>query len=302
MKIQFTLAPLASLLTSCHSIKTQTYDRLVDLKGYSQKVFYSPGHEARAKEIATRCDNASNYFAQVLDFRPTTSLFILAPDEWSTYGTFPVYGMPHYPDFEQLPAEQGEQNRLVIAAEDNEFWQSFLPPVEQLPLPLAEKVKIAYQNKSGQLSMMPFFDLLALHELGHGFHVQAELKMQRLWMQELFANIMLHTYIAEKEPKLLPALVTFPEMVIAAGSAEYEHTSLADFERLYDNMDAKNYGWYQCRLHNAAKHIYEAGGAEVLPKLWDALKTTDADLTDEQFVALLQAKVHLSVADVLLKW
>lgn len=302
MKKSISLLPILWFTLFAIRTTAQTFDGLIDLKGYEQEVFYSPGHEARAKEIAARCDSANNYFSQLLGFRPTTSLFILAPNEWSTYGTFPVYGMPHYPDFEQLPAEQGAKNRLVIAAEDNDFWRSFLPPLEQLPPALADKVRTAYRSNQGQLSMMPFFDQLALHELGHGFHAQAGLKMQRLWMQELFANIMLHTFIAENEPNLLPALETFPEMVVAAGSAEYKHTSLADFERLYDNMDAKNYGWYQCRLHAAAKQIYEAGGAAVLPKLWDALKNTKAELTDEQFSAMLQTKVHPSVADVMLKW
>jgi len=41
--------------------------------------------------------------------------------------------------------------------------------------------------------------------------------MQRLWMQELFCNIMLHTYIAENEPQNLPALELFPEMVVSGG-------------------------------------------------------------------------------------
>ncbi len=276
------------------SIKTsaQTHDGLLDLKGCGQKVFYSPGHKARAKEIAARCDRASRYFRKNLGYKPTTALFILGPGEWKKYGTFPVYGMPHYPD----------SLRLVIAAEDNDFWRSFLPPLDALPPALAESVRKAYTNQQGKLSMMPFFDLLALHELGHGFHAQAGLNMQRLWMQELFVNIMLHTYIAEKEPRLLSALETFPQMVVAAGSSEYKHTSLADFEKLYDNMDAKNYGWYQCRLHAAAKQVYDAGGAAVLPKLWAALENAGTDLSDEEFIALLQTKVHPSVADVLLKW
>lgn len=98
--------------------------------------------------------------------------------------------------------------------------------------------------------------------------------MQRKWMQELFVNIILHTYVAEKEPQLLPALETFPNMVVGAGTAEYKFTSLADFERLYESMGmgAKNYGWYQSKLHVAAKNIYNAGGPRVMKKLWVALK------------------------------
>lgn len=64
----------------------------------------------------------------------------------------------------------------------------------------------------------------------------------------------------------------------------------------------KNYGWYQCRLHEAAKDIYEAGGQEVLQKLWKTLKETNEVLTDAELAALLAKNVHQSVADLLLNW
>lgn len=267
---------------------------LIELKGFSQQVYYSPGHEERAKEIAARSNRAINYFNRLLGFKPNTKLYILAEADWAAYASPTVYGMPHYPD----------SSRLVIAAEDNDFWRSFLPPVDKLPPLLAAKVKSAYGKVGGTYTMMPFFDLLALHELGHGFHNQAKLTMHRKWMGELFVNIMLHTYIAENEPALLPALETFPEMVMAAGTAEYKFTSLADFERLYDNlgMGPKNYGWYQCNLHNAGKNIYNAGGVAVIKKLWSAFKIHQTSMSDEAFVNMLSTEVHSSVADVYLKW
>lgn len=276
------------------AVAAQNKVPLVELKGFSQQVFYSPGNEKRAKEIAARSDRAVAYFNSLFGFKPNTKLYILAQADWKDYASPTVYGMPHYPD----------SSRLVIAAEDNDFWRSFLPPVDKLPPPLAAKVKSAYGKPDGTYSMMPFFDLLALHELGHGFHSQAKLKMQRKWMGELFVNIMLHTYIAENEPELLPSLETFPEMVVAAGTAEYKFTSLADFERLYDNlgMGPKNYGWYQCKLHSAGKDIYNAGGEDALKKLWTALKIHQTVMSDEAFVQMLSAEVHQSVADVYLKW
>ena len=39
----------------------QTFEGLLDLKGHGQEVYYSPGHETRAKEIASRCDKAVAY-------------------------------------------------------------------------------------------------------------------------------------------------------------------------------------------------------------------------------------------------
>ena len=269
---------------------------LDSLKGFSQSIYFSPGNENRAKEIAVLMDNAAAYFQQELEFAPKVKLYILEPRHWKEYASFPVYGMPHNID----------QVRLAIAAADNPFWQSFLPPIHLLPAAMVERINRAYRKADGTYSMQPFFDLLALHEMGHSYHGQAGLKMQRKWMQELFVNIMLHTYVAENQPQFLPALETFPEMVVGAGSAEYKYTSLAHFEDYYDDagkgMTAKNYGWYQCNLHYAAKNIYNAGGKTVIKKLWNALKIHQEERSNEAFVAMLQKEVHPSVGDVYLKW
>jgi hypothetical protein len=291
MKASFSLLWLIGLL-SFTAVSGQTYLDLHELTGYSIKVFYSSGAETRARVITERCEKTISYVNALVGFTPKVRLFILNPEHWQKYATFPVYGMPHYPDHE----------RLVIASQDNDFWKSFIPPLDQLPKDLAEQVKKAYSLEDGTLSMMGFFDLLALHELGHGFHEQAGLTMHRLWMQELFCNIMLHTYIAENEPKQLPSLQVFPDMVVAAGTSGYEFITLADFEKRYDNMDPKNYGWYQCRLHVAAKNIYNAGGKKTFVKLWKGLKANNLKMSDQQFAEFLKKKVSKEVANVQTGW
>lgn len=292
MKTTSYILTLVIGLSSYMGAKAQSYPDLNELTGYSIKAYYSAGNEERARIIVKRCEKTIQYVNGLVDFTPKVSLFILNPEHWKKYATFPVYGMPHYPD----------QERLVIASEDNDFWKSFIPPLEQLPVDLAAKIKQAYTTADGTLSMMAFFDLLALHELGHGFHEQGGLTMQRLWMQELFCNIMLHTYIAENEPENLPALETFPEMVVAAGTTGYQYTTLADFEKRYDNMDPKNYGWYQCRLHVAGKNIYNAGGQKTFVKLWTGLKENKEKMTDEEFAAFLNKRVGKAVAKVQTDW
>ena len=270
---------------------------LEELKGFTQTFYYSAGHEARAKSIALFMEDAGNYFKKEIGFTPKATLYILAPQHWKDIAAPPlkdVYGFPHNID----------HVRLAIASEDNDFWRSFLPPVAQLLPPIAAQVTKAYGKRDGSYSMMPFFDLLALHEMGHSYTAQAGLKMHRHWMGELFVNIMLHTYVAEKEPERLPALEVFPNMVIAGGTATYEFTSLEDFEKLYPTlgMGPKNYGWYQCKLHSAAKDIYNNGGKKVLQKLWTALKKHQEEMSDEEFVNMLKTEVHPSVANVYLKW
>ncbi len=270
---------------------------LKELNGFTQTFYYSPDHEKRTKNIAVFLENAGGFFQKEIKFTPQIELYILAPQHWKEVAAKPfqdVYGFPHNID----------EVRLAIAAEDNDFWRSFLPPVEDLPEHLKAKVKKAYGKPDGSYTMMPFFDLLALHEMGHSYTAQAGLQMHRNWMSELFVNLMLHTYVAEEQPELLPVLETFPDMVVDSGTAEYQFTSLEDFEKLYETMGMgpKNYGWYQSKLHSAAKDIYNAGGKNVLIKLWNALKKHQEEMTNEEFANMLNEEVHQSVADVLLNW
>ncbi len=290
---------LHSNITIAQNAATAATDSaaLPQLPGFSQTIYYSPGQEERAKSIAVFLANAANFFQTEIGFTPNVIMYILAPQHWKSIAAKPlqdVYGFPHNID----------NTRLAIAAEDNDLWRSFLPPVSQLPPPIAAQVKTAYKKQDGSYSIMPFFDLLALHEMGHSYTAQGGLKMHRNWMGELFVNIMLHTYIAEKQPELLPALEAFPNMVVGGGSAEYKFTSLQDFEKLYASMGMgpKNYGWYQCRLHAAAKDIYNAGGKQVLLQLWNTLKKHPEKMTDAAFVAMLKTEVHPSVANVYLRW
>jgi len=274
----------------------QTYKDLVSLDGYKTKVYYSSGNDERAIIVAERMDNVLDFYKKIIDFEPEVTLLILSPADWGKFTTFPVYGMPHYDEIREI---------LIMASDNNDFWNSFIPPVDRLPKELADKISATYVDENGNLSMQAFFDLLAIHEIGHAYHFQAGLNVQRKWMGELFCNILLHTYIAEKEPEQLPALTVFPQMVIAGGNEDYTYTNLVDIEERYDEIGQKypqNYGWYQCGWHSAAGNIYDAGGVDTFTKLWDALAAQKENLNNSELAAFLSDKVHQSIADVMLKW
>lgn len=274
----------------------QKYSNLTALDGYKTKVYFSTGNDVRAKTVAERMDRVLEYYNKLIDFEPEVTLLILNPVDWPKHTTFPVYGMPHFDD---------KRNLLIIASENNEFWKSFIPPIEQLPKELADKISSTYIDENGALTMQAFFDLLAIHEIGHAYQYQAGLNVQRKWMGELFCNILLHTYIAENEPEQLPALTVFPQMVIAAGKEGYKFTSLTDVEERYEEIGQKypkNYGWYQCRWHSAAGNIYDTGGTNTFVKLWNAFSSQKEKLSDAGLADLLSKDVHQSIADVMLKW
>ena len=268
---------------ACLSIDTvQAGSQLDSLPDAQIKTFYSEGHKDRANTISVQVANAFNFFKDALSTEPSVTLMVLSPADWSEHSRMNVvYGMPHYAD----------DGTLVVAAEDNPFFRSFVPPMDQLAPEMAAEIKRTYTTKDGDLTMQPFFDLLALHELGHAFHVQADLNMQRKWLQELYVNILLHTYIAEREPSLLPALTLFPQMVVAGGTEGFTYTRLKDSHDHYGELGRdhpRNYGWYQSRWHKAAATIYDTGGMAAARKLWDALKMQKATLDDEELLVFLR--------------
>lgn len=288
---------LITCLSPVNQAEAQDLDQLGKLNNFAAKIYYSTGHEKRAVLIAGRVDRAMVYYQSLLGFKPEVTLLILSPSDWTKYTkSGAVYGMPHY---------TSDSKTLIVAAEDNPFWKSFLPPLDKLPAGLSEQIRTVYKNEDGSLSMQAFFDLLAIHELGHAFHGQAGIKMQRNWMGELYVNILLHTYIAENEPQLLPSLTVFPQMVIAGGIKEFKYTSLNDVETKYNEIGRnhpRNYGWYQCRWHAAAGRIYDTAGKQVNKKIWDALKNKPRIETDEELSSFLETNADKSLADMIRNW
>jgi hypothetical protein len=270
----------------------QPFPDLEELTGFSIPAYCSPGNEERARIVAARCEKAMNYVHGLVGFMPKVSLFVLNPEHWKKYATFPVYGMPHY----------SGDGRLIIASQGNDLWKSSVPALDRVPKEMAGQFRRVYTAGDGTLSVASFFDLLALHELGHAFHGQAGLTMPRLWLQELFCNLMLHTYIVGNEPDRLPALEVFPETVVAAGTAGFEFTTLADFEKKYSDMGFGNFAWYQCRLHMAARKIYDDGGEKGFIRFWRALAENKEEMTDAQLAHFLKTKVSEEASRVLTGW
>lgn len=292
----FTWLIVLGIFFSQSKTYAQSYEKLNHLKGYQTAVYFSTGTEAKAKRMAKQLDKVIAFYNLHLQFKPSVTLLVLSPGDWSTYTKFPFYGMPHYTS----------NKTLVVASEDNDHWKSLVPAFDKIPKAYAKLVTESYSDKRGGLTMEPFFDLLAIHELGHAYHNQGSLVMQRRWMGELFPNILLHTYIAENEPQLLPALTTFPKMVVATTKkSALKYTTLEELEVNYNVIGPEypeNYGWYQCRWHIAAGEIYDAGKIQVLKNLWNTLKAQKDILNDADLSELLKIKVGKSVADVQLNW
>jgi hypothetical protein len=152
---------------------------------------------------------------------------------------------------------------------------------------------------------MTIFDLIAIHELSHAFLNIAEVSTQRNWLNELFANIMLHTYIAENIPELLPTLTVFPKVMVETFPRErLKYTTLEDFQTKYQEIAQNhpdNYGWYQSRFHYVAGQIYDTGGAELMEKLWTDLLNQKEKLNDQELTDFLKRN-HPALEQAIINW
>jgi len=286
---------LLFILVSSSILQAQDYSGLRELGNHHTKVYFSEGYQGRADSIATRVDSGMAFYKTLLGTSPQVTLLVLSANDWSKHTSMPVMGMPHYKD----------DSVLVVAAHDNEFWRSFIPKLDELPTEMANKIKSTYVDAEGKLTMQPFFDLLALHELGHAFHMQFDINMQRKWLSELFVNMLLHTYIAEKEKEVLPALTVFPQMVIGIGTKGFQYTSLKDVHEKYTEIGSqhpRNYGWYQCRWHAAAANIYDDEGKNAVVLLWNALKSQKKSLGDEELISYLRKQGVKGVVRMIQNW
>jgi hypothetical protein len=255
---------------------------LVSVPGFPFPVRASAGLEERAGPIAERCAGAYRFLGDALSSNPRITLHVLARPDWPPG---PPYGMPHF-----------GAGTLVLAGEEAEFWRSFGPLIEEAP---PSALAAAVEVYGPDLDLSPFFDLLAVHELGHAFHG----RFPRRWLDETVANLCLHSYVAAVEPTVLPVLRAFPAVITSVDPSRFAYRTLRQFEQLYSTLASEhplNYGWYQCHFHRMAERVHDAGGIGAL----EGLHSLDLrpGTSDAALAGALREHVGPDVAAVLLRW
>lgn len=261
-------------------------------------VYYSDGFDKPALELARLCHEALEFMHTSVEKVPmTVELVYLSQADWKpVLNTDLIYGMPHF---------SPDGSYLIVAAEDNAFWKSQMPLVDQLSPEWQKAFQKAYTQADGSLSNRSFFDLLAIHELGHALHKQGKRFKQTYWLEEVYCNVFMHTFLAEKRPDLLPALETLPAFMAQIPGENFEYRTLQQFETDYWNIGMKapmNYGWYQFRFHHASKLIYDHGGIDAFKSLWQFLGTHREKLSEDALTAKLTEKVHPYFGTLIKNW
>jgi hypothetical protein len=62
--------------------------------------------------------------------------------------------------------------------------------------------------------LVPFADMLVVHELAHAFHDGVPFVFPRSWLTELFANMALYAFVVANEPDRSSHLETLPRVAL----------------------------------------------------------------------------------------
>ena len=243
-------------------MNTALRDGLVEVPG-GLPTFASAGLEARAASIGRIAADSHAYLANLLGFSPQTQVLVLSEADWPSRTETPLFGLPN--------AANGS---LVVAGTEAPFWEQLTEMVAQADRPELARV---YGRGDGTIRLGPFFDLVAVHEVAHVFHEGSQ-HFPRLWLQELFANLCLHSWVAERSPASLPILVTLPRLGGKASPEAFSYRTRDDFERIYTGVGGPNYVWFQFRLQLEAASLYDRAGAAAVARLFEAFRMDDAAL------------------------
>jgi hypothetical protein len=260
------------------------------LDGFSFPVLVSPESLTHAAAVAERCQRAVDWLAGIFDERPPFTLIVAGRRDWPRVALVPVYGMPHaFPGL------------IVTGTEPSGFWNDYAHALlADLPPRGRERLEAVYGDPP-QLGER-FADLAVVHELTHLFHDYDEqtglTDFPRLWLAELFANIGLHGYVAEREPEQLPVLQTVCRLTWDASPARW---SVRELNRIAGSFaeGPLNYVWFQLRLIAVAHAIWDADGAEAMCAFRHALR--GRDLTDTQVLEAIQG-IAPAAADAVRRW
>lgn len=285
-----------ALAQACPSPLLEVNDRQLGLK-----VCRSTGVEQqKALQVGLQCTQAYGYLSVLLKFKPTVVLLVLDEQDWDTFSSSPIFGMPNYFD-----------GKLVVSGGKNSLFDSLSDLIVQYLspyIPLVEQV-YPYSEVNGTLTfdLSPFSDLLVVHELAHSFHEQNTRlnNFTRNWLNEFFADYCLEGFVSTLQPKLAAPLHTFPYVFLHINASIFPYRTLQDLDTLYDQVGGDNYAWYQCNFHYGSHVVFNTTGQQGISTLYNAfLDKYDYlnGLTDDKFCDFLYQNTNTVLGDFCAKF
>lgn len=240
---------------------------MLELAGAPVPVRVSEGFQTQASQIAAMVVRARDWATSVLGMAPTFAIDVAAPDDWAEVAPPALaYGLPHTND---------EGDRLVVGAEPAGFFgatvRDYLPHTDA---PTRRQLQQAYGH---DLDLGPFVDAIIVHELGHLYHQQVPFEFPRLWLMELFANLVMVGYLHDCEADMLPGVQAYAHAAVQAAPALYPRRSL-DTMAAPPDVSPETYVWYQMVLIAGACQLWRQAGPDGLRAIHTSFRNVELDL------------------------
>lgn len=237
-------------------MKLELRSGLLEVPG-ALPTFASAGLEARAEAIGRMAADSYDYLADLLGLRPEAQVLVLSEADWASKSEVPLYGLPYASD-----------GTLIVAGTEAPFWTEAGSMVAEAD---RAELEAAYRAPDGSVAFGRFFDLIAVHEVAHLFHI-GTVVFPRKWLAELFANLCLYAWVERRAPSSRATLLTLPRLGAKVPPEAFEYRTGEDLEREYLAMPGPNYAWFQFRLQMAAAAVFESAGEPAIARLFDAFR------------------------------
>ncbi len=214
---------------------------------------FSPGYAKRAQTLGKLVSEAHFFLAEWLDVEARTTVSLLRRESWRRVRRAP-YGYPHStPDKSTLFAPAHYPQRLI--SRQRVLFEQATPVLQQ---------KICEDRHKIDDAIKQFFDLVAIHELGHLFIHHLQLQLGTRWLTELIANLFATAFFVEVRPDLALTWLAWSELQV---ELDVSYRSLEAYETGYTSLDFANSNYYQGRFNQKALLLWQTHGRELAPIL-----------------------------------
>ena len=227
--------------------------RLHRIKSEPVTLHFSPGYAQRAQKLGQLVREAHNFLSEWLGVKAHTTLSVLRRESWRHVRHVP-YGYPHStPNKGTIFAPAHYPPRLI--SRQRALYEAASPSLQQQLCDDASAIDTQIRH---------FFDLVAIHELGHLFihHLQLALDARRL--TELVANLFATAFFVEVRADLAADWLAWAEL---QASLEVPYRSLEEYDTRYTTLDFANSNYYQGRFNQQALQLWQKHGREIAPAL-----------------------------------
>ncbi len=248
------------------------------LGGYPFDVRHSVGARGRAEAAADVTADAYAYLSRMFPgVEPDIAVVVADEADWESRQP---YGLPFFND----DAGQIRPGIIVLPAASGDFWVAMGEDLREASPGSYGTLLETYPDGAGGLDLQPFFDLVAIHELGHAFETLGDLRLPTSWLSEIFADLALHAFVATRRPESLETLEVLSTVGarsrrLAARMRAVGYSTLEELDAHYpggdDPMSALNYVWYQYRWQRLAARMFDADGEDGLVRFWRCFHASD---------------------------